>query len=69
LPIKELELREDLTYTERPIKILEIVERVTRSRSIRMCKVQWSHHIEDEATWKLEEELNLDYLNLFSNLS
>jgi hypothetical protein len=29
LPIKELELREDLTYIERPIKILETAERVT----------------------------------------
>jgi hypothetical protein len=31
LPIKELELREDLTYTERPIIILETTERVTCS--------------------------------------
>jgi hypothetical protein len=26
-----------------------------------MCKVQWSHHTEDEATWELEEELRADY--------
>jgi hypothetical protein len=39
LPIKELELWEDLTYTEQPIKILETAERVTHSRIIRMCKV------------------------------
>ena len=32
LPIGELELREDLTYTERPIRILEIAERVTRNK-------------------------------------
>jgi hypothetical protein len=69
LPIKELELREDLTYTERPIKILETAERVTRRRIIRMCKEQWSHHTEDEPTWELEEELNSDYPNLFSNIS
>jgi hypothetical protein len=69
LSIKELELREDLTYTERPIKILEAAERVTRSRTIRMCKVQWNHHIEDEAMLELEEQLKSDYTNLFSNLS
>jgi len=62
-------LHEDLTHTEWPIKILETAERVTRSRTIRMCKVQWSHHTEDEATWELEEELKADYLDLFSNLS
>jgi hypothetical protein len=39
LPIEELELREDLTYTERLIKILETAERVTRRQIIQMCKV------------------------------
>jgi hypothetical protein len=34
-----------------------------------MCKVQWSHHTKDEATWELEEELKSDYPNLFSNIS
>jgi hypothetical protein len=28
-----------------------------RSKVIKMCKVQWSHHGEDEATWEREEEL------------
>jgi hypothetical protein len=26
-----------------------------------MCKVQWSHHTEDEATWEHEEELRADH--------
>jgi hypothetical protein len=26
-----------------------------------MCKVQWSHHGEDEATWEREEELRIDF--------
>jgi hypothetical protein len=34
LPIKELEFREDLTYTEWPIKILETAKRVTHRRII-----------------------------------
>jgi hypothetical protein len=50
LPIEELDLRGDLTYSERPIKILDTAERVTRTKVIKMCKVQWSHHTEDEAT-------------------
>ena len=68
LPMGEMELREDLTYQERPIKILETAERVTRSKTIRMCKVQWSHHSEDEATWEHEEDLKADYPDLFSDL-
>jgi hypothetical protein len=34
-----------------------------------MCKVQWSHHTEDEATWEHEEELRSDYPDLFLSTS
>jgi hypothetical protein len=69
LPMEYLDLGGDLTYSERPIKILDSVERVTRSKIIDMCKVQWSHHAEDEATWEHEEELRADYPELFSSAS
>jgi hypothetical protein len=32
-----------------------------------MCKVQWSHYTEDEATWEHEEELRADYPEHFSS--
>jgi hypothetical protein len=34
-----------------------------------MCKIQWSHHTEDEATWEHEEELRADYPELFLSAS
>jgi hypothetical protein len=69
LPMEYLYLGGDLTYSERPIMILDNVERVTRSKVIKMCKVQWSHHTEDEATWEHEEELRADYPKLFPSAS
>jgi hypothetical protein len=42
--MEELDLGGDMTYSEGPIKILDMVERMTRSKVIKMCKVQWSHH-------------------------
>jgi hypothetical protein len=48
--MEEFDLGGDLTYSERPIKILDMAERMTHSKVIKMCKVQWSHHTEDEAT-------------------
>jgi hypothetical protein len=69
LPMEELDLGGGLTYSERPIKFLDIAERVTRSKLIKMCKVQWSHHTGDEATWEHEEELRADYPKLFSSTS
>jgi hypothetical protein len=50
LPMEELSFQGDLTYTECPIKILDTLTRVTRNMVIKICKVQWSHHGEDEAT-------------------
>jgi hypothetical protein len=55
--LEDIEMGNDLTYKEHPIKILDTSERVTRRKIIRMCKVQWSHHTEEEATWEREDEL------------
>jgi hypothetical protein len=65
LPMEELDLGGNLTYSKRPINILDTAEHVTHSKVIKMCKVQWSHHTEDEATWEHEEELRADYPGLF----
>jgi hypothetical protein len=69
LPMEELDLGSDLTYSERPVKILDTVERVTRNKVNKMCKVQWSHHTEDEATWEHEEELRANYTEPFPSAS
>jgi hypothetical protein len=65
LPMEELSVQGDMTYTEYPIKILDTLTRVTRNKVIKMCKAQWSHHSEDEATWEREEELRIDFPHLF----
>jgi hypothetical protein len=69
ITMEDLDLGGDLIYSERPIKILDSAERVTRSKIIKMCKVQWSHHAKDEATWEHEEELRAYYLELFPSAS
>jgi hypothetical protein len=69
LPMEDLSVQEDLTYAEYPIKILDTLTRVTRNKVIKMCKVQWSHHSEDEATWEREEELRIDFPHLFPRSS
>jgi hypothetical protein len=66
-PLEGLDVQEDLTYTEHPVKILETSERVTRNKKIKMCRVQWSHHTEDEATWEREDELRKTYPDLFAS--
>jgi hypothetical protein len=67
LPMEDLEVQEDLTYIEKPTQILETADRVTRRNTIRMCKFQWGHHSEEEATWGREDVLGAKYLELFSS--
>jgi hypothetical protein len=66
LTIEELNVNEDLTYSEYPVKILETSRRTTRSKVINICKLQWSHDSEDEATWEREDELRAEFSQLFS---
>jgi hypothetical protein len=69
LPMKDWDAIEDLSYQEYPVMILKTSERVTRNKKIRMCKVQWSHHTEEEATWEREEELKAIFSSFFADPS
>ena len=67
VPLEAIRLDSDLTYEEKPIKILEFASRVTRNKVIKLCKVQWIHHTEDETTREREEDLRKDHPHLFSS--
>jgi hypothetical protein len=67
--MEDLSAKEDLSYQEYPAKILEMSKGVMQNKRIKMCKVQWSHHIEEEATWEREEELKAEFPNFFSDPS
>jgi hypothetical protein len=69
LPMKDLNVKEDLSYEEYPVKILETSKRVMRNKRIKMCNVQWSHLTEEEATWEREEDLKAEFPSFFSDPS
>jgi hypothetical protein len=50
-------LKADLTYPEQLIKILDQKSRVTRHKTIKFFKIQWSNHTVEEATWESENFL------------
>jgi hypothetical protein len=68
IPLEELTVGEDLTYQEYPMKILDTSEKVTRNNRYKMCKVQWSNHTEEEATWEKEDQLKAEFPDIVSNL-
>jgi hypothetical protein len=69
MPLEELTVGEDLTYQEYPVKILDTSEKGTRNNRYKICKVQWSNHTEEEATWEKEDQLKAEFPEIFSNLS
>ena len=56
-----IKLQSDLTYEEKPILVLEEMERVTWSRVIKFYKVVWNNHGEQDATWEREDYLREVY--------
>jgi hypothetical protein len=50
-------LESDLTYPEHLIKILDQKSHVTRWKTIKFYKIQWSNHMVIEATWESEDFL------------
>ena len=60
-----MDMRQDLTYEERPIKILDRKENELRNKKILLVKALWRNFAVEEATWGREEEMRTKYLELF----
>lgn len=60
-----LQIQEDMTYAEEPVRILERKEQVLRTRTIPFVKVLWKNHAISEASWELEEEMRDKHPRLF----
>jgi hypothetical protein len=50
-------LKADLSYPEHAIKVLDQKDRVTRRKTVKFFKIQWSNHSEEVATSKSEDFL------------
>jgi hypothetical protein len=65
VPVETIDLQPDLRYQEVPVRILDTVTRRTRNSEVRICRVQWSRHGVEEATWEREEALKKEFPHLF----
>ena len=41
----DLEIREDMSYVEKPVKILDTKQKVLRTKTIPMVKILWRNHV------------------------
>ena len=60
-----IEVHEDLTYEEKPEKILDRRDKLLRNKVIPLVKVQWKHHKGSDATWEREDDMRKKYPELF----
>ena len=63
--LQDIDINKDLSYREYPIAILDFSKRKTRTKTIKMVKVQWSHHSTKETTWEVEDKMRMQYPHLF----
>ncbi|XP_057540678.1 uncharacterized protein LOC130818528 [Amaranthus tricolor] len=61
-----LDLDENLSYEEKPIKIIDSKVRSTRRKDIKMVKVLWANQRTQEATWETEVSMREKYPHLFA---
>ena len=60
-----IEVKDNLSYIEEPIQILDTKIKQLRNRRIPMVKVGWWNHSKEEATWETEEYMRTNYPHLF----
>ncbi|XP_042435576.1 uncharacterized protein LOC122021519 [Zingiber officinale] len=65
LNFEPLHLTPNLSYEERPTQILARQERKQRNKVVKMVKVKWLNHTEEEATWETEADMRSRYPELF----
>ena len=63
----EVEISENLSYVEEPIKIVDHKIKQLWNREISMVKVVWKNHGVEKATWETAEKMRRDYPQLFDH--
>ena len=61
-----LEVQPDLTYVEKPVKILDHKTQVLRTKTVHLVKVLWRNATSEESTWESAEIMKKKYPELFS---
>ena len=65
LNYEPIEVEQDLTYEEKPVKILDRKEKELRNKKISLVKVLWRSSNIEEMTWEREDEMRSKYPELF----
>jgi hypothetical protein len=64
--VRRIKLKSDLSYEEKPVYVLDIQERVTQNRVVKLYKVVWSNHSDRDATWEREDYLRDNHSTFYT---
>ena len=54
---QSIELKENLTYEERPVQIVDRKDQVLQNKVIPLVEVLWMNQGREEATWEREDQM------------
>ena len=59
-------MNHDLTYEEKPVRIMDKKDKILRNKTIPLVKVLWRYSKSEEATWELESDMRKKHPELFA---
>ncbi|XP_028115731.1 uncharacterized protein LOC114313558 [Camellia sinensis] len=69
LDFQPIRLKDDLSYEEEAIEIVDKKVQVLRSKTIPLVKVLWKNRALKEATWEQEDDMKIRYAHLFQDMN
>ncbi|XP_052206831.1 uncharacterized protein LOC127811164 [Diospyros lotus] len=67
MPAEAIEIQENLSYVEKPVRILDHRDQVLRNKPIPLVQVLWRNPVSEEITWEREEDMKLNFSYLFED--
>ena len=64
---EEIKLDEDVTFEEKPVRIIDWREKALRGKVIPLVRVLWRHQGVEESTWEREDSMRANYPELFED--
>ncbi|WMV51166.1 hypothetical protein MTR67_044551 [Solanum verrucosum] len=67
IPTENIGIKDNLSYKEIPVQILDRQVHKLRTKEVALVKVLWRNQFVEEATWEAEENMKKRYPHLFES--
>ena len=60
-PLEVLNTTDDYAYDDYLVRILQTTQRTLNGRVFKVCKVQWSNQMKEDASWENEDQMKIEF--------